>query len=93
MIVRKYGCSSATSRFEKNASMAEPPNCPGGRLIPWTTISSSVDPGGRSSQFGEITLLTPSSQPVLVSIFTRFGYRSTMRSTRLMGVASRSSIE
>ena len=44
--------------------------------MPWTTRSSSADPAGRWSQFGEATRLTLSSHPVSVSISTRFSHRT-----------------
>ena len=35
-----------SSRLVKSASMCGPPNCPGGREMPWMTISSGTTPAG-----------------------------------------------
>ena len=44
-------------------SIHGPPNSPGGRLMPCTTISSGARPGGRSSQLGDSTWRAPRSRP------------------------------
>src|SRR5690606_19180111 len=67
-IVSKNGCACGSSRFTNRASIHGPPKRPGGRLIPCTTIRSSETPGGRASQFGEGTFLTPRIQPLSMII-------------------------
>ena len=52
-------------------SIHGPPNSPGGRLMPCTTISVGSAPAGRASQCGDSTWRTAVSSPVAVSMLQR----------------------
>ena len=56
-------------------SIHGPPNSPGGRLMPCTTIKSASTPGGRASKFGEATCLALRINPLSTS--TRTGFLSS----------------
>ena len=60
----------ATARpFDKNkASISGPPNCPGGRLMPWMISSPGWAPSGRASQLGLGHCLAGAITPLIVSI-------------------------
>ena len=44
-----------------------PPNSPGGRLMPCSTMRSGATPAGRASKYGDNTCLTPTMRPVATS--------------------------
>src|SRR5713101_9406892 len=73
----KYGCSSAGKELVNSRSIQGPPNSPGGRLMPCTTIRSASTPAGRASWFGDAICLTPRISPLLRSTCksASLGYR------------------
>ncbi len=76
-----HGCASQSSRFWNSASIASPPNSPGGRLMLCTTSRVGGTPcAGRASWFGEGAWRAPLTQPSAptrsVSLTTRRGWPS-----------------
>src|SRR5438874_7533610 len=58
----KYGCAAGSSRLVNSRSIASPPYSPGGRLIECSTTRVICVPLGRSSQFGDSTILIADAQ-------------------------------
>src|SRR5882672_2223477 len=54
----KYGCALGSSRPMNRSSIHRPPYSPGGREMLWITRSEICSPSGRSSQWGDMKLVS-----------------------------------
>ena len=75
-IVANAGWAAGSRVLVNSASMKDPPNSPGGRDMPCTTIRSGTQPSGRSSQFGDGTWRASGRSPVAGSMTEPFVFMS-----------------